>query len=68
MASLLSFEVLPALNEGDESISLSDILNLRDSSLTEEELWAVCYECCIAMQVIIESLNISSYCWCQLIE
>ena len=51
MASLLSFEVLPALNEGDESISLSDILNLRDTSLTEEELWAVCYECCIAMQV-----------------
>ena len=51
MAGLLSFEVLPALNEGDESISLSDILNLRDTSLSEEELWAVCYECCVAMQV-----------------
>ncbi len=47
----MSFEVLPALNEGDESISLSDILSMRDTSLTEEQLWAVCYECCLAMQV-----------------
>ncbi|KAJ8316890.1 hypothetical protein KUTeg_004794 [Tegillarca granosa] len=46
---------LPALNEGDEAVSLSDILAARDSSLVEEELWALCRECCLVLEVVNNS-------------
>ena len=50
MASLMEFDLLPVLNEGEEHIRLLDILMLRDSALSEQELWALCLECCIAIQ------------------
>lgn len=45
-------EELPPLNEGDEAISLYDILVERDKSMTEEELWALCRECCLVLEVV----------------
>lgn len=48
-------EELPPLNEGDEAISLYDILVERDKSLTEEELWALCRECCLVLEVVNNS-------------
>ena len=44
-------DLLPTLNEGDERVSLGDILLHRDGCLSERELWAVCKECCLALQV-----------------
>lgn len=38
--------------EGDETISLSDVLSSRDFSLSEEELWALCRECCLVLDVV----------------
>lgn len=35
-----------------ENVSLADILSLRDSCLTEDEVWAVCAECALALQSI----------------
>uniref|UniRef100_A0A672HH72 KIND domain-containing protein n=1 Tax=Salarias fasciatus TaxID=181472 RepID=A0A672HH72_SALFA len=35
-----------------ENVSLADILSLRDSCLSEEEVWAVCVECALALQSI----------------
>uniref|UniRef100_A0A8D0DD63 KIND domain-containing protein n=1 Tax=Sander lucioperca TaxID=283035 RepID=A0A8D0DD63_SANLU len=35
-----------------ENVSLADILSLRDSCLSEEEVWAVCAECVLALQSI----------------
>uniref|UniRef100_A0A673CCR3 KIND domain-containing protein n=1 Tax=Sphaeramia orbicularis TaxID=375764 RepID=A0A673CCR3_9TELE len=35
-----------------ENVSLADILSLRDSCLSEEEVWAVCAECVVALQSI----------------
>lgn len=35
-----------------ENVSLADILSLRDSCLSEEEVWAVCAECAQALQSI----------------
>ncbi|MED6239685.1 Kinase non-catalytic C-lobe domain-containing protein 1 [Ataeniobius toweri] len=35
-----------------ENVSLADILSLRDSCLSEEEMWAVCAECVVALQSI----------------
>ena len=55
MAGLLSFNLLPALSEGDERSCLSDILAIRDACLTEYELWAVCKECCLAIQSVHNS-------------
>ncbi|XP_076104710.1 kinase non-catalytic C-lobe domain-containing protein 1-like isoform X4 [Mytilus galloprovincialis] len=41
--------------EGDETISLSDILSSRDFCLSEEELWALCRECCLVLDVVKSS-------------
>ncbi|XP_067330280.1 kinase non-catalytic C-lobe domain-containing protein 1 isoform X2 [Channa argus] len=45
-------EHLPPLLEDEENVSLADILSLRDSCLSEEEVWAVCAECAVALQSI----------------
>ncbi|CAN9500046.1 unnamed protein product [Ophioblennius macclurei] len=45
-------EHLPPLLEDEENVSLADILSLRDSCLSEEEVWAVCVECALALQSI----------------
>jgi len=44
-------ELSPEL-EGDETISLADILSARDYCLSEEELWALCRECCLVLDVV----------------
>ncbi|XP_036403148.1 kinase non-catalytic C-lobe domain-containing protein 1 [Megalops cyprinoides] len=49
------FEPLPALLEDEENVSLADILSLRDSCLSEQEVWAVCLECVLALQSIAHS-------------
>ena len=48
-------EELPPLNEGDEAVSLYDVLVERDKSLSEEELWALCRECCLVLEVVNNS-------------
>uniref|UniRef100_A0A1A8N927 Kinase non-catalytic C-lobe domain (KIND) containing 1 n=1 Tax=Nothobranchius pienaari TaxID=704102 RepID=A0A1A8N927_9TELE len=45
-------EHLPPLLEDEENVSLADLLCLRDSCLCEEEVWAVCAECVLALQSI----------------
>ncbi|KAM4607912.1 kinase non-catalytic C-lobe domain-containing protein 1 [Polymixia lowei] len=45
-------EHLPPLLEDEENVSLADILSLRDSCLSEEEVWAVCAQCVLALQSI----------------
>ncbi|XP_056093181.1 kinase non-catalytic C-lobe domain-containing protein 1 [Rhinichthys klamathensis goyatoka] len=45
-------ERLPPLLEDEENVSLADILCLRDSGLSEQELWAVCVECVCSLQSI----------------
>ncbi|XP_054456765.1 kinase non-catalytic C-lobe domain-containing protein 1 [Anoplopoma fimbria] len=45
-------EHLPPLLEDEENVSLADVLSLRDSCLSEEEVWAVCAECVLALQSI----------------
>ncbi|XP_061084708.1 kinase non-catalytic C-lobe domain-containing protein 1 [Conger conger] len=52
---LYEFEPLPALLEDEENVSLADILSLRDSCLSELEVWAVCVECVLALQSIAHS-------------
>ncbi|XP_052771824.1 kinase non-catalytic C-lobe domain-containing protein 1-like isoform X3 [Mya arenaria] len=41
--------------QGDETISLSDVLVARDSCLPEDELWALCRECCLVLEVVNNS-------------
>ncbi|XP_069140951.1 kinase non-catalytic C-lobe domain-containing protein 1-like [Argopecten irradians] len=43
---------LAGVNEADEAVNLADILAGRDSSLVEEELWALCRECCLVLEVV----------------
>ncbi|KAK2852488.1 hypothetical protein Q7C36_007689 [Tachysurus vachellii] len=45
-------EALPPLFEDEENVSLADILCLRDSCLSEQEVWAVCAECVHSLQSI----------------
>ncbi|XP_036429471.1 kinase non-catalytic C-lobe domain-containing protein 1 [Colossoma macropomum] len=46
---------LPPLLEDEENVSLADILCLRDSCLSEQEVWAVCVECVRSLQSITMS-------------
>ncbi|XP_032889524.1 kinase non-catalytic C-lobe domain-containing protein 1 isoform X2 [Amblyraja radiata] len=46
------FEPLPTLLEDEENVSLADILSLRDSCLSEQDIWAACLECCLSMRSI----------------
>uniref|UniRef100_UPI00398F1D04 kinase non-catalytic C-lobe domain-containing protein 1 n=1 Tax=Pristiophorus japonicus TaxID=55135 RepID=UPI00398F1D04 len=46
------FEPLPTLLEDEENVSLADILSLRDSCLSEQDIWASCLECCLSMKSI----------------
>nr|XP_020457199.1 protein very KIND [Monopterus albus] len=50
--SYCDLEHLPPLLEDEENVSLADILSLRDSCLSEDEVWAVCVECVLALQSI----------------
>ncbi|XP_060581603.1 kinase non-catalytic C-lobe domain-containing protein 1-like isoform X1 [Ruditapes philippinarum] len=41
--------------QGDETVSLSDVLVARDACLPEDELWALCRECCLVLEVVNNS-------------
>ncbi|XP_051508287.1 kinase non-catalytic C-lobe domain-containing protein 1 isoform X2 [Myxocyprinus asiaticus] len=55
-------ERLPPLLEDEENVSLADILCLRDSCLTEQELWAVCVECVCSLQSIARTALFHTLC------
>ncbi|XP_040463486.1 kinase non-catalytic C-lobe domain-containing protein 1 isoform X2 [Falco naumanni] len=56
------FEPLPTLLEDEENVSLADILSLRDSCLTEQDIWAVCLECCHSLKSIAHSTIFQTLC------
>ncbi|XP_057258251.1 kinase non-catalytic C-lobe domain-containing protein 1 isoform X3 [Pezoporus wallicus] len=56
------FEPLPTLLEDEENVSLADILSLRDSCLTEQDIWAVCLECCHSLKSIAHSAIFQTLC------
>ncbi|XP_036593012.1 kinase non-catalytic C-lobe domain-containing protein 1 [Trichosurus vulpecula] len=56
------FEPLPALLEDEENVSLADILSLRDSCLTEQDIWAVCLECSRSLRSISHSAIFQTLC------
>ncbi|XP_030235189.1 kinase non-catalytic C-lobe domain-containing protein 1 isoform X2 [Gadus morhua] len=55
-------EHLPPLLEDEENVSLADILCLRDSCLTEEEVWAMSGECVLALRSIQPTQLFHSLC------
>ncbi|XP_005144121.2 kinase non-catalytic C-lobe domain-containing protein 1 [Melopsittacus undulatus] len=56
------FEPLPTLLEDEENVSLADILSLRDSCLTEQDIWAICLECCHSLKSIAHSSIFQTLC------
>ena len=38
--------------EGDETVTLSEIVAGREVALGEEELWALCRECCLTLEFV----------------
>ncbi|XP_039927727.1 kinase non-catalytic C-lobe domain-containing protein 1 isoform X2 [Hirundo rustica] len=56
------FEPLPTLLEDEENVSLADILSLRDSCLTEQDIWAICLECCHSLKSITHSAIFQTLC------
>ncbi|KAM8924781.1 kinase non-catalytic C-lobe domain-containing protein 1 [Pelodytes ibericus] len=59
---LYEFQPLPTLLEDEENVSLADILSLRDNSLTEQDIWAICLECCYSMKSISHSPIFQTLC------
>ncbi|KAJ3610223.1 hypothetical protein NHX12_022317 [Muraenolepis orangiensis] len=55
-------EHLPPLLEDEENVSLADVLSLRDSCLTEEEVWAMSGECVLALRSIQPTQLFHSLC------
>uniref|UniRef100_A0A8C0F4F6 Kinase non-catalytic C-lobe domain-containing protein 1 n=1 Tax=Bubo bubo TaxID=30461 RepID=A0A8C0F4F6_BUBBB len=45
-----------------ENVSLADILSLRDSCLTEQDIWAICLECCHSLKSIAHSAIFQTLC------
>ncbi|XP_075573829.1 kinase non-catalytic C-lobe domain-containing protein 1 [Pelecanus crispus] len=60
--SCYDFEPLPTLLEDEENVSLADILSLRDSCLTEQDIWAVCLECCHSLKSVAHSAIFQTLC------
>nr|DBA15097.1 TPA: hypothetical protein GDO54_004354 [Pyxicephalus adspersus] len=56
------FQPLPTLLEDEENVSLADILSLRDNCLTEQDIWAICLECCYSMKDIAHSAIFQTLC------
>ncbi|XP_066179888.1 kinase non-catalytic C-lobe domain-containing protein 1 [Sylvia atricapilla] len=56
------FEPLPTLLEDEENVSLADILSLRESCLTEQDIWAICLECCHSLKSIAHSAIFQTLC------
>uniref|UniRef100_A0A8C9NWF3 Kinase non-catalytic C-lobe domain containing 1 n=1 Tax=Serinus canaria TaxID=9135 RepID=A0A8C9NWF3_SERCA len=48
--------------EEEENVSLADILSLRDSCLTEQDIWAICLECCHSLKSIAHSAIFQTLC------
>ncbi|KAJ7405805.1 hypothetical protein BTVI_67661 [Pitangus sulphuratus] len=61
-ANCYDFEPLPTLLEDEENVSLADILSLRDSCLTEQDIWAICLECCHSLKSIAHSAIFQTLC------
>ncbi|KAM9325062.1 kinase non-catalytic C-lobe domain-containing protein 1 [Gastrophryne carolinensis] len=59
---LYEFQPLPTLLEDEENVSLADILSLRDCGLTEQDIWAICLECCFSMQDISHAAIFQTLC------
>uniref|UniRef100_A0A8B9NPG3 KIND domain-containing protein n=1 Tax=Apteryx owenii TaxID=8824 RepID=A0A8B9NPG3_APTOW len=45
-----------------ENVSLADILSLRDSCLTEQDIWAICLECSRSLKSIAHSAIFQTLC------
>ncbi|XP_041424590.1 kinase non-catalytic C-lobe domain-containing protein 1 isoform X2 [Xenopus laevis] len=56
------FEPLPTLLEDEENVSLADILSLRDNCLTEQDIWAICLECCYSLKSVAHSAIFQTLC------
>lgn len=50
----------PALSQ--ENVSLADILSLRDRGLSEQEAWAVCLECSLALRSVAHAALFHTLC------
>ncbi|XP_014815239.1 PREDICTED: protein very KIND isoform X1 [Calidris pugnax] len=61
-ANCYDFQPLPTLLEDEENVSLADILSLRDSCLTEKDIWAICLECCHSLKSIAHSAIFQTLC------
>ncbi|KAK7901449.1 hypothetical protein WMY93_018218 [Mugilogobius chulae] len=63
LAYVLSFLLMQEnVSLSNENVSLADILSLRDTCLSEDEVWAVCGECAVALQSISQSQLFHSLC------
>ncbi|XP_075699347.1 kinase non-catalytic C-lobe domain-containing protein 1 isoform X2 [Rhinoderma darwinii] len=56
------FQPLPTLLEDEENVSLADILSLRDNCLAEQDIWAICLECCYSMKDISHAAIFQTLC------
>uniref|UniRef100_A0A663DW89 Kinase non-catalytic C-lobe domain-containing protein 1 n=1 Tax=Aquila chrysaetos chrysaetos TaxID=223781 RepID=A0A663DW89_AQUCH len=62
MHSVMKSRVIYEFVSWQENVSLADILSLRDSCLTEQDIWAICLECCHSLKSIAHSAIFQTLC------
>ncbi|XP_028941825.1 kinase non-catalytic C-lobe domain-containing protein 1 [Antrostomus carolinensis] len=58
----MKYKVIYEFVSWQENVSLADILSLRDSCLTEQDIWAICLECCHSLKSIAHSAIFQTLC------
>lgn len=61
-SSVMKSGVIYEFVSWQENVSLADILSLRDSCLTEQDIWAICLECCHSLKSIAHSAIFQTLC------
>lgn len=62
ISNVLKCLVILEFMSWQENVSLADVLSLRDSCLTEQEIWAVCLECSQSLKSIAHSAIFQTLC------
>uniref|UniRef100_A0A7M4FZS9 Kinase non-catalytic C-lobe domain containing 1 n=1 Tax=Crocodylus porosus TaxID=8502 RepID=A0A7M4FZS9_CROPO len=60
--NVMKYKIIYQFMSWQENVSLADILSLRDSCLTEQDIWAICLECSHSLKSVAHSAIFQTLC------
>lgn len=61
-SNVMKYKIIYEFMSWQENVSLADILSLRDSCLTEQDIWAICLECSHSLKSVAHSAIFQTLC------